>query len=111
VLACLIGITLACSQKVDTEKELAQLMQADREFSAFSVENGAAEAFKKYLMEDALQLPDGQNPIHGRDKIYAEMLLAGTDYTLSWEPRQGEVSSSGDMGYTWGVYVLSVPLC
>ena len=27
-------------------------------------------------------------------------------YSLSWEPRQGEVSKSGDMGYTYGIYAM-----
>lgn len=108
VLACLLGVMLACGKKVAREKELVHLLQTDKEFSEFSVENGAAEAFKKYLMEKAVQLPVGQNPIQGRNNIYEEMLQSGSDYTLSWKPQNGEVALSRDMGYTWGVYTLSV---
>jgi len=104
---CFLTITQACSKEIDMDKELDSLFQTDMEFSEFSVENGAAEAFKMYLMEKAVQLPSGQNPILGRDKIYEDMIKAGSDYTLSWEPQDGEVSSSGDMGYTWGIYTLS----
>jgi ketosteroid isomerase-like protein len=103
-------VTQACVSKIDTKKERDNLLQTDREFSAYSVENGTAEAFKKYLMEEAVQLPSGQNPILGRDKIYEDMLRAGSDYTLNWEPQDGEVSSSSDMGYTWGIYTLSFPI-
>ncbi|UCE43110.1 MAG: nuclear transport factor 2 family protein [Candidatus Aminicenantes bacterium] len=107
VFVCFLLMIQACRSKTDLEKELNNLMQTDLEFSQFSVENGAAEAFKMYFMENAVQLPSGQNPILGRDKIYEDMLNAGTDYMLSWEPQDGETSSSGDMGYTWGIYTLS----
>jgi ketosteroid isomerase-like protein len=106
-LVCFLTLTQACSNKIDMDKELDNLLQTDMEFSEFSIENGAAEAFRMYLMEKAVQLPSGQNPILGRDKIYEDMLKTGSDYTLSWEPQDGEVSSSRDMGYTWGIYTLS----
>jgi ketosteroid isomerase-like protein len=105
---CFLMTNQACSNKIDMREERNNLLQTDKEFSQFSVENSAPEAFKMYLMENAVQLPSGQNPILGRDKIYAEMLKAGSGYTLSWVPQDGDVSSSGDMGYTWGIYTLSI---
>ena len=60
---------LACSQLADTESEKEKLLQTDKEFAQFSVNNGAAEAFNEYLTEDALQLPAGKNPVQGLDKI------------------------------------------
>ena len=107
LFVCFLIMTQACGKKIDREIELDNLLQTDMEFSEFSIENGAAEAFRMYLMEKAVQLPSGQNPIRGRDKIYKDMLKAGSDYTLSWEPHDGDVSSSRDMGYTWGIYTLS----
>lgn len=103
---CLLGMSQACIRKIDIEKERSRLLQTDKEFSQFSIGHGAAEAFKIYLMENAVQLPSGQHPIQGRDEIYEDMLRSGSDYTLSWEPQDGQVSSSGDMGYTWGIYTL-----
>jgi ketosteroid isomerase-like protein len=108
VLTCLPSMILACNINVDTEKELENLLLTDREFSTFSVEHGAAEAFNTYLLKDAFLLRPGQNPLQGRDKIFVEMLQTGTGYTLSWEPQSGEVASSGDLGYTWGVFTLSM---
>lgn len=81
--------------------ELTRLLAADRDFSALSVASGAAAAFKHYLIEEAILLPNHSQPTLGIDRIYHSM--AG-EYTLKWSPQSGKVSSAGDMGYTWGNY-------
>ena len=94
----------ACSEEVkNNEQDRLKLLETDIEFSETSRVRGAAEAFKLYLTEDALQLPHNAEPIFGRDKIY-ENMLAGPKVTLTWQPQRAEVSASGDMGYTWGNY-------
>jgi len=96
-----------CVAVTDTDAEKAKLLQTDREFAEQSIQAGAAEAFRMYLVKDALQLPAGSNPRFGRDTIYQTMKAAGDGYTLAWEPQDGEVAVSGDFGYTWGNYTLS----
>lgn len=85
----------------NTEKE--KLLQTDREFAQRSLEIGVAEAFHEYLDPEALMLSANQHPTKGRDTIYQQMLLSD-NYTLSWEPQDGNVAGSGDLGYTWGQY-------
>ena len=102
-----IVIQFGCSQYVDTKTEKEKLMQTDKEFAQFSVNQGAAEAFKEYLTENALQLPAGRNPVEGRSNIYDIMKVNQDDYTLDWSPKYAEVSKSGELGYTWGTYILS----
>lgn len=98
-----------CGKQPGIADQRALLLQTDREFSAYSVLHGAAEAFKEYLVEDALQLPAGEAPIHGREGIYEAMSKTSGSYTLSWEPQDGAVAASGDMAYTWGIYTVKVP--
>jgi ketosteroid isomerase-like protein len=98
---------LACSQLADTEAEKEKLLQTDIEFAQFSVSQGAAEAFKEYLTEDALQLPAGNNPVRGVNNIYNGMKDNQSNYTLDWSPRYAEVAKSGELGYTWGTYSLA----
>ena len=50
------------------------LALADREFSQTSLEFGAAEAFKRYLGESAVELPAGAAPQRGRKSIYDSMV-------------------------------------
>jgi len=97
----------SCQSKNESTDQAANLLATDREFSAMSVEKGASEAFKHYLLPEALQLPHGGLPIFTRDSIYNDMQPADADYELKWEPQSAEVSASGDMGYTWGYYTLS----
>lgn len=77
-------------------------MEADRQFSALSVSNGAAAAFAVYMADDALSLPAGAEPVTGKQAIVESMTpLTGT---LSWTPQQEAISRSGELGYTWGMY-------
>jgi len=100
-------VLVGCSKKSAIEEERASLLRTDREFSQASAEHGAAEAFRLYLAENALQLPARQEPVRGRENIFNSMKSAGDDYTLTWEPVEGDVAQSGEMGYTWGKYTLS----
>jgi ketosteroid isomerase-like protein len=97
----------ACTQSVDLEAEAEALLATDRAFAQASLDIGAAEAFKQYLAEDALQLPAGANPISGREAIYTGMLDAPEDAELAWQPQMAQLSRTGDMGYTWGNYQYS----
>ena len=105
----LMIVTCGCNNmnnqtiEIDLEKEKVNLLNADREFAEYSRKNGAAEAFNKFLLPEALQLPNGQQPRYGRDTIF-ENMKPDDDYELMWEPQEGEVSTNADMGYTWGIY-------
>jgi ketosteroid isomerase-like protein len=88
------------------EKETEKLLQTDREFAAASLTHGAAEAFRMYLHENATMFTAGRNPVRGRDTIFEVMKPGSESIVLQWAPRAGEVSASGDMGWTWGEYVV-----
>lgn len=98
---------VGCESKVDVVREKTALFETDREFAKMSLEKGAAEAFRMYLAEDAAQLSAGANPVFGRDSIYQGMLQMRPGSVLDWEPEDGEVAQSGEMGWTWGQYVLT----
>ncbi|MBU2506368.1 MAG: hypothetical protein KJ799_06550 [Bacteroidetes bacterium] len=105
VVTFLLIFTSFCQTQSDRNMK-DELLNADKEFAEASVKYGAAEAFKMFLAENAFQLPHEQNPIYGADNIYKDMLGAGFEYKLTWEPQDGMTAASGDMGYTWGKYIL-----
>ena len=97
----------ACNQNVDTRSEKEKLLQTDKDFSNASVTQGAAEAFNEFLTPDALELPAGKNAVQDRDKIYDMMKENQGNFKLEWTPQYAEVAKSGELGYTWGKYILS----
>lgn len=83
-----------------------QLIDTDRSFSRYSVKHGAAAAFRHYLIEKSVQLPNRSLPIKGRQSIAAAM-EQDSDILLSWEPESGDIAQSQDLGYTWGNYTVT----
>ena len=105
VISLNISILAQDNSRLMDEKE--KLLQTDIEFAQFSVNHGAGEAFKEYLTDDALQLPTGKNPVQGLKNIYNFMKQNQRNYTLDWSPKYAEVAKSGELGYTWGTYILT----
>ncbi|GAB4332474.1 MAG: hypothetical protein OHK0038_08220 [Flammeovirgaceae bacterium] len=100
-----IGL-VACQQ--DVEKTKTELLKIDSEFSALSAEKGMNEAFKTYLAEDGVMLRPNMNPIEGKQTIIQKLLSTpDTSFMLTWKPSFADVSSSGDLGYTYGIYTIS----
>jgi len=108
VLVVGILMSFACQAPVDVEKEKGDLLQTDFDFAKASMENGAAEAFNMYLDDNAMQMSGGSYPLMGRAKIYESMKGYKGDYDLLWEPQDGNVSKSADMGWTWGLSTFVV---
>ncbi len=107
VLTVFIILCSCCSrssQVVDRD----QLKQADLDFSEYSVTHGMNAAFVEFADSAAVLLRPEMQPVEGIHSI--TQLLKETDdssFNLSWEPSSAVVSSSGDMGYTYGIYILS----
>ena len=99
----MVTTLLGCSQSIDVEREQQILLDTDIAFADASFEKGAAEAFREFLAEDALELPDGELPLVGREAIYAA-LSEDPQFDLTWQPEEAVVARSGDLGYTWGTF-------
>jgi len=91
------------------DNPLEDLIQSDIAFSKLSVEKGPALAFKEFLTETSIMLPQNSQPILGIEAIYKSMENSGSTQILSWKPQGGKVSLSEDLGYTWGIYTLQIP--
>ena len=83
-----------------------ELMDVDRAFSKMSEEKGMKAAFLEYIDSNGVLLRKDNLPIAGADAVDYLIQQNDTAYTLKWEPRNGAVAKSGELGYTYGIYAL-----
>ena len=93
-------------EKVDHEAARSALMNVDREFSSASADQGAREAFLVYAAKDVRLYRNDHFPFVG--KVAAADALAPLTAEWTWKPTFADVSSSGDLGYSYGIYELKV---
>lgn len=83
-----------------------EMLNTDREFSKMSEEKGMKSAFIEYLDSNGVLLRPNRLPIAGADAIDFLIQQNDSDYTLTWEPKNGAIAKSGELGYTYGIYAL-----
>ncbi|NOS86203.1 MAG: nuclear transport factor 2 family protein [Ignavibacteria bacterium] len=80
------------------------LIKADIEFSNLSREKGVKEAFIAYTAENGVLLRPFMMPVVGYDAVKKFMEDGDSNFQLTWEPLYADISTSGEMGYTYGLY-------
>jgi ketosteroid isomerase-like protein len=92
------------SGKVDLEGVRSTLMKLEKEFSERSVKKGVQDPFDFYLADDGRLLRENVAPAVGKNASLS--LVSARQGTLSWQVTAADVSTSGDLGYTYGVFEL-----
>lgn len=80
-----------------------EIMQADSDFAWLAERETVTYAFRQYLADGAVMLPDGSGPLRGEE---LEAALETMDYNLEWAPEEAWAATSGDFGVTWGYWTL-----
>lgn len=107
-LALLIKL-LFCSMilsQVNLKQETDALKQVDIDFSDHSKLKGMKEAFLTYAADNAVLLRPYSIPIAGYDAVKKFLDEGDANFELTWVPSYGDVSASGELGYTYGIYTL-----
>lgn len=106
VLICFYCV--ACSDEQSRiAKSKKEITDTEREFAEYCKNHSMEAAFKKYA-DDSAVIHRNEKIIMGKDSIgafYKARPLKNT--TLDWWPDYVNVSSSGDLGYTYGRYVYA----
>lgn len=98
--ALIFGIILVGHSSIaQTNKQLTELLNSEKEFAALSAEKSTRSAFLKYLADDAVLFKRGV--VNG--KQFWHEVPEGND-KLSWAPSYADISANGDFGYTTGPF-------
>ena len=88
--------------KFNLDAGRALLTKLENEFSERSARKGTLDAFDFYLAQDARLLRESVGA--GSGKNSALNLISSRLGTLSWQVTKADMSASGDLGYTYGVF-------
>lgn len=84
-----------------------EILEADRAFSERSEEIGMRRAYYEYMAEEGVLLRPQTMPLRGAEAIDYLSLVDDSTYTLTWVPRDARIAASGDMGFSYGTYLLT----
>ncbi len=90
------------SGAVDRAAARAALLQADRRFADEARSRGLRAASTQYVAADVQVLRNGRAVQVGSDALWEP--AAGRPIPITWAVLGGDVSRSGDLGYTYGEY-------
>lgn len=100
-ISILILFTFYCVQAV-AQKKIEQLIQAEKDFAAYSVANNTRSAFLKYLDSTGVVFENGK-ALNGIQTWNKREVRPGV---LNWHPQFAEISASGNLGYTTGPWTF-----
>lgn len=83
-----------------------ELMEMEKKFSDLCMRSGMKVAFLEFMDTTAVLLRPGHPPIIGKA---AAQFVEGAGIgpgVLSWVPVAADLSASGELGYTYGIYTV-----
>jgi ketosteroid isomerase-like protein len=105
------GAEASGAAQLDLREVRAELLAADRAYSAASASTNFLDGLAATLADDVRYLPANGPIVRGRDQVRA--FLAGNAANAvsiyTWTPIRADVSSDGAMGLTYGYYQLQIP--
>jgi len=106
----MLFICLSCIENQESIKlnAIQEILQTDRSFSSYSKTFGMKKAFLKYAHDSVVMLKTNSMPLVGKTALEnSYMNLDDSKFTLTWIPSFANVSESGDLGYSYGIYTLT----
>lgn len=100
----------ACFKKKEKKSNAdikAEMIAAEISFSTLSQEKGTRNALMHYIDSNGVLLRPNTFPLVGADAV--DFISQGNDtsYTMTWQPKGGNIAASGELGYTYGLYSVT----
>jgi len=110
LLASLFLVSSLSAQDSKLSRAQREMVAAEKAFAKYCVEHGLAESWMEFFADDGVIFRPG--PVNSKE-FYRPRLPTPRPLTatLDWEPRYGDVSRAGDLGYDYGPwnYVAKAP--
>lgn len=89
-------------QSAIAQKGIENLIQAEKNFAAYSVAHSTKEAFLQFIDSNSIMFDKGK-PVKAVEYWNKREKNAGV---LNWGPQYAEIAASGDFGYTTGPWTF-----
>ncbi|WP_223548060.1 DUF4440 domain-containing protein [Aestuariivivens sp. NBU2969] len=87
------------------EKWKNEILETEHNFAVMAQKEGMNKAFLAYVADNGVLLRN-DSIINGK-KAISDYMKNATSKGLNWKPSFVDVSSSGDLGYTYGKYTYT----
>ncbi len=110
----IMTLVLSCQSKQQytgsPDQWKQEIVDTEAAFAKMVAEKGLSEGFLQYAAETAV-IKREEDLFIGKEAIRKmfESRPTGTEIQLEWTPEFVDVAASGDLGYTYGYYTLTVP--
>ena len=89
-------------QLANAQKGIGNLIQAEKNFAAYSIAHSTKEAFQQFIDSNSIMFDNGK-PVKAVEFWSKREKNAGV---LNWWSQYAEISASGDFGYTTGPWTF-----
>ena len=96
----LLPITGYVTGQDSVPPELLAMAETEREFARTASVKGWRDAFLEFFADDAIAFTP--QVASAKDRIRKQPVAPFSEFELVWEPRTGDVASSGDLGWLTG---------
>lgn len=105
-LAFLLSLLFSCTENKPVANP-QELIDADLAFSDYSVKHGIQKAFIEFAHDSVVLLKPKRMPIVGKRSLidsYAGKSDSGL--VLTWKPEKATIAAGGELGFTYGLWML-----
>jgi len=104
----LFGACFKKKEKSNNDDIKAEMVAAEISFSKLSREKGSRTALLQFIDSNGVLLRPNSYPLVGGNAIDFISQANDTLYIMNWQPKGAAIAESGELGYTYGVYTVSL---